>query len=104
MSLNKGKHIIEEINGVRCTLVEKGIGPDRAGFLTRLLTGNGFTVKTAGEGDQLTLGVTDLVFNPTIAVYQQRLKTESGQKVSPAFWNQSAKVARSEYWEETGNK
>lgn len=103
MSLNKGKHLIEEINGIRCTLVEKGIGAQRASFLTRLLTINGFTVEITGEGDQLTVGVTDLVFNPTIAVYQQRLKTETGQKVSPAYWNQTTNTPRSEYWEETGS-
>ena len=37
MALNKGKHIVEEIDGVRCSLVEKGVSPTRAEFLKKLL-------------------------------------------------------------------
>jgi len=99
MSLNKGKHIVEEINGVRCTIVEKGISNERCQFLIELLKINGFTIEVAGASDDLTLGVTDLIFNPVIAVYQQRLKTASGKKVSPAYWNQLTNDPRSEYWE-----
>ncbi len=99
MSLNKGKHIVEEINGIRCTIVEKGLSDERCYFLAELLKANGFSVEVTGEPENLTLGVTDLLFNPVIAVYQQRLKTSSGEKVSPAYWNQLTIHPRSEYWE-----
>ena len=37
MALNKGKHLVEEIDGVRCTVVEKGITAERAQFLKNIL-------------------------------------------------------------------
>ncbi len=100
MSLNKGKHIVEEIKGIRCTIVEKGISQTRASFLQDLLKTNGFEVITDGEDDKITIGVTDLVFNPVIAVYQMRLKTRDGHKVSPAYWEQRTTICKDEYWEE----
>ena len=33
----KSKHIVEEIDGVRCTIVEKGAEPARVEFLKKLL-------------------------------------------------------------------
>ena len=45
MSLNKGKHIVGEVDGVRCTIVETGISLKSAGFLKELLEFNGFEVK-----------------------------------------------------------
>ena len=36
MALNKGKHIVEEIDGVRCSLVEKGVSPTRTEFLKKI--------------------------------------------------------------------
>ena len=42
MSLLKGKHTIKEIDGVRCTVVEKKIEQERVNFLTDLLKTNGF--------------------------------------------------------------
>ena len=44
MSILKGKHTIKEIDGVRCTVVEKKIEQERVNFLTHLLTINGFEV------------------------------------------------------------
>lgn len=100
MSLTKGKHIVQEIEGVLCTLVEKGIDTDRLKFLKRLLEFNNFEVKVAevkgeeGQPSTYTIGVTSLVFNPVIAVYEKSLKHQNGKKVSPASWNQ---VAETEY-------
>jgi len=45
-----------------------------------------------------TIGVTDLVFNPVIAVYEMALKTAEGKKVSPAYWNQESTECVDEYW------
>jgi len=46
-----------------------------------------------------TIGVTDLVFNPVIAVYEMSLKTQEGQAVSPAYWNQYTNESKNEYWQ-----
>ena len=51
MALNKGKHIVEEIDGVRCSVVEKGVSPERMEFLKKLLEINKYTVKIATEGE-----------------------------------------------------
>ncbi len=105
MSLNKGKHIVGEVDGVRCTIVETGITKERAEFLKDLLLYNGFEVKIQEEvtdppADKktFTLGVTDLVFNPVIAVYEKSLKTKDNRKVTPAFWNQWGKEDHIPYW------
>ncbi len=103
MALNKGKHIVEEIDGVRCSLVEKGVSPERTEFLKKLLEKNNYTVKVAAEGESGTfkIGVTDLLFNPVIDVYKRRLISFSGKKVTPAYWLQeSDKETEAEvnYW------
>ncbi|HZL09590.1 MAG TPA: hypothetical protein VFC65_06305 [Prolixibacteraceae bacterium] len=103
MALNKGKHLVEEIDGIRCSVVEKGVSPERTEFLKKLLELNGYTVKTASEGESGTnkIGVTDMLFNPVVDVYQRSLKSFSGHKVTPAYWLQeSDKETEAEvnYW------
>ena len=92
MALNKGKHIVEEIDGVRCSLVEKGVSPTRTEFLKKLLELNKYTVKVAAEGESRTfkIGVTDMLFNPVVDVYKRDLKSLSGKKVTPAYWLQES--------------
>ncbi len=97
------KHIVEEIKGTRCTVVEKATTPDRCKFLTGLLTFNGFDVITDCQADsegieKCTIGVTDLIFNPVIAVYEMSLKTPSGSRVSPAYWDQKETTVIDQYW------
>jgi len=103
MALNKGKHLVEEIDGVRCSLVEKGVSPNRTEFLKKLLELNGYTVKVATEGETETfkVGVTDLLFNPVVDVYKRSLKSLSGHKVTPAYWLQESEKeteAEVNYW------
>lgn len=103
MALNKGKHIVEEIEGVRCSLVEKGVSPERTEFLKKLLALNGYDVKVVAEGEPETfkIGVTDILFNPVVDVYKRRLKTTSGKKVTPAYWLQESESETAEevnYW------
>ncbi|HNQ84172.1 MAG TPA: hypothetical protein PKM34_11045 [Bacteroidales bacterium] len=105
MGLNKGKHIVGEVDGVRCTIVESGISKERAAFLKELLEFNGYEVRiqeiNADPPDDtktFTLGVTDIVFNPVIAVYQKTLKRKDGKKVTPAFWNQTGIGEGLPYW------
>jgi len=101
----KAKHIVEEINGIRCTVVEKGAIAGRVDFLKKLLEFNKFEVIVAadtvveGSPALFTIGVTNLVFNPVIAVYELSLKTEDGKKVSPAYWNQYSTDCVDEYWD-----
>jgi len=101
----KAKHIVEELSGQRCTIVEKGIDKKRVNFLKELLSHNKFEVvvdevaKTEESTEQLyNIGVTDLVFNPVIAVYEMALKTTNGVPVTAAFWNQESTESIKEYW------
>lgn len=45
--LNKEGHIVEEVNGTRCSIVEKNCPPERVEFLKKLLELNGYTVLVA---------------------------------------------------------
>ena len=100
-----GKHTFGEIDGTRVTFVEKKIGQDRVDFLTELLELNGFEVllkpekkKSEDDPDLFTLGVTDMVFNPTVWIYQRRLKTRDGRYVTADYWNQETKETHPQYW------
>jgi len=101
----KAKHIVEELGGKRCTIVEKGIDKKRVDFLKELLQNNRLEVvvdevaKTEESTVQLyNIGVTDLVFNPVIAVYELALKTAKGEPVTAAYWNQESTESIKEYW------
>jgi hypothetical protein len=105
MSLNKGKHNVGEVDGVRCTIVESGISKERTDFLNELLRFNGFEVRIQEDvadppvtPKTYTLGVTNILFNPVIAVYQKSLKTMDGRKVTPAYWNQAGASEKIPYW------
>jgi hypothetical protein len=101
----KAKHIVEDLNGQRCTIVEKGATSSRVEFLKNLLVFNKFEVLVTEDKKEtedmptlFTLGVTDLVFNPVIAVYELSLKTPDGKRVSPAYWEQKTTDCVDEYW------
>ncbi len=100
----KAKHTVEEVNGIRCTIIEKGIPEKRMQFLKGLLDYNKLETVVAEEKNEdnnqiiYTLGVTDIVFNPTIAVYEMSLKTPDGKRVSPAYWEQYTSEIIDEYW------
>jgi hypothetical protein len=101
-----GSHQFGDIDGQRVTYVEKGTTQERVDFLTKLLKHNNFEVvigedkRKSEEDPQLfTVAVTDMVFNPTVWVYQRRLKTFDGRKVTPAYWNQEDEDTKPQYWE-----
>ena len=105
MRLNNAKHIVGEIDGTRCTIVESGADIARAAFLRQLLEFNNFEVKelivpseTAGEEPSYTIGVTDIVFNPVFAVYECLLKTPEGGYVTPGYWQQECIDCDPMYW------
>lgn len=104
MALIKGKHIVQEIDGVLCTVVETNVDSKRRDFLKELLEFNSFEVKiqeeakTEGQETTFTIGVTNLKFNPMIAVYQKSLKRIGGGIVSPNYWNQAEETAHLPYF------
>lgn len=106
MSLLSGKHDFGDLNGQTVTFVERNVTRERADFLKQLLEYNGIPVivtenAAATEDAPTTYSVAtpDLVFNPVVYVYQRRLRTPDGRKVSPAYWRQESEETKPEYWE-----
>jgi hypothetical protein len=105
MAINNAKHIVSEINGVRCTIVETGVTLERAAFLRDLLTANNLEVMELKETSEdqnaeikYTIGVTDLLFNPVFAVYEKQLKTLEGTPITPGYWKQECIECDPRYW------
>jgi len=150
--LNKEAHALEDINGVRCAVVEKNVTPERAEFLKNLLELNGYTVMvapspppkviakppqnvpSAGQAappasltpatgtdtpaasqaeakdisasvpppppapETFTVGVTDFLFHPMLAIYERALKTPEGKFVTVDYWNQQPEKEDKYYW------
>jgi hypothetical protein len=124
MAINKN-HEFEELNGVKCSIVEKNAGRERVEFLKQLLEFNHFTVivvpspppkpapapKPApiAEGESpapapnpetippapetFTIGVTNVAFNPTNAIFGRLLKTKDGHVVTLAYWEQKEVIS-----------
>jgi hypothetical protein len=121
MAINKN-HEFEELDGVKCGIVEKNVMPERVTFLKELLEYNGFTVITVpspppkqvpspvakpGEAvsptppppptsETFMVGVTDYTFNPINAIFGRLLKTKNGHVVTLAYWEQKEKVSHDE--------
>lgn len=107
MAINKN-HECEEINGIKCAVVEKNVSASRAAFLKELLTINRYIVETAPSpppkgsaetpaepaSQTFTVGVTDITFNPVNAVFGRLLRTRDGQVVSLAYWKQEESICR----------
>jgi hypothetical protein len=105
MALNNAKHIIGEIDGVRCTIIETGATLERIAFLSDLLGFNNLDVKDMkeaseiqGEESKYTIGVTDLIFNPVFAVYERQLKNREGTAVTPGYWKEECTECDPRYW------
>ena len=101
----EGKHSFGSIGETRVSFVEKKIDENRKDFLVRLLEHNGFEViieeekKKKPEEPQLyTVGVTDITFNPVLAVFERKLKTFDGRKVTPDYWNELTEDTKPQYW------
>jgi hypothetical protein len=92
-------HSIEEINGVRCSVVEKKISAERAGYIKNILETSGYKTETAESEGTYTVGVTDIVFNIQHALYSRSLrKANRKQVVTPAEWFQKQQKG-DYYWE-----
>ena len=102
----EGKHQFGSIGEQRVTFVEKKIEEEIIDFLKNLLEDNGLEViveelkRKSEEDPQLyNLGVTDMVFNPTVYVFLRRLKTIDGKHiVNQDYWNQISEDAKPQYW------
>lgn len=101
-----GKHLFGSIEDQRVTFVEKKIEASRKDFLKKLLEVNGYEVviqeekrKSEEEPQLFTIGVTDMTFNPTVYVFQRRLKTIDGKHiVNQDYWNQVSEDTKPQYW------
>jgi hypothetical protein len=100
-----GKHLFGSIDETRVTFVEKKVDASRIDFLKKILEHNNFEViiqeekRRSEEDPQLySLGVTDMVFNPTIYIFQRRLLTLDGKKMTQDYWFQRTEDAKPQYW------
>jgi hypothetical protein len=117
MAINKN-HEFEDLDGVKCAIVEKNASQQRVDFLRPLLEFNKYTVivvaspppkaapaaaaNTEATVEPLpsppttsfTIGVTDVTFNATNAIFGRLLKTQGGQVVTLAYWQQKEMVSR----------
>ena len=105
MATLDGKHSFGSIGETRVTFVEKGTDENRSDFLKKLLEHNGLEVmieeetKKAEEDPQLyTVAVTSMVFNPTIWIFERKMKTLDGHKVTQDYWFQRTEETKPQYW------
>ena len=125
MAINKN-HEFEDLDSIKCAIVEKNANPERVAFLKQLLESNKYQVVVVGspapkaapaapvaapaEGDAtpapaplvpeapaapttFTVGVTDLTFNATNAIFGRQLKTDNGTIVTLAYWQEKEAVS-----------
>jgi hypothetical protein len=120
MAINKN-HEFEDLNGVKCAIVEKNASQERVDFLKSLLEFNKYTVVVVASPPPkpapaavaavsseppstelpappatFTIGVTDVGFNPVNAIFGRLLKTQDGRVVTLAYWQQEAAVSNDE--------
>lgn len=103
MALNETRHIIEEIETVRCSIIEKGIPQGRMKFLKNILECNGYEVRVQKvdneeKAELYVVGVTDVTFNAVLAVYAHALKTPDNKIITLAYWNQRVKTPDDLYY------
>jgi hypothetical protein len=127
MAINKN-HEFEELNGIKCAVVERNVAPQRVEFIKKLLEFNGYEVVVAatpapkaapapkpaspvdGEAaapqpapppppaapETFTVGVTDVTFNATNAIFGRGLHTPDKHVVTLAYWQQKEAVSHDE--------
>ncbi len=122
MAIN-ANHPFEDLDGVKCSVVEKNCSPERVDFLKKLLEFNGYAVVVAKSPppkaavkpavpagtepapaaetlppapETFTVGVTDVMFNATNAIFGRLLKAPGGHIVTLAYWQQKESVSNDE--------
>jgi hypothetical protein len=124
MAINKN-HEFEDMDGVKCAVVEKNASSERVNFLKALLEFNKYKVMVVASppakaavvpanentenatvpppAETFTIGVTDVVFNATNAIFGRLLHAPDGHIVTLAYWQQKEKMSNDElpYFENT---
>ena len=118
MAINKN-HEFEDVEGVKCAIVEKNAPQQRVDFLKKILEFNKYTVVVAASAppkaaaaavpvenaeaaaappppSSFTIGVTDVMFNATNAIFGRLLHTPDGHVVTLAYWQQKETVSQDE--------
>ncbi len=125
MAINKN-HEFEELDGVKCGIVEKNVLPERVEFLKKILEYNNYAVvvvpspplkvapvavtKPVAEGElappppppslpapeTFTVGVTDYTFNTINAIFGRLLRSPEGHVVTLAYWEQKEVMSNDE--------
>ena len=127
MAINKN-HEFEDLDSIKCAIVEKNASAERVAFLKKILELNKYQVVVVDspapkaapaapvaapvEGEApapiptapiappapstFTIGVTDLCFNATNAIFGRQLKTADGHIVSLAYWQENEAVSSDE--------
>lgn len=129
MPINKN-HEFEDLDRIKCAIVEKNAVKARVDFLKQILVHNHYTVVVVAspppkavpataapvalsepsdgaaisipaatpqlppEPETFTVGVTDVTFNPTNAIFGRSLKTPDGHIVTLAYWQQKEKESQ----------
>lgn len=127
MAINQN-HPFEDLDGVKCAVVERNADEERVAFLKALLEHNHYEVvvvpspppKAAAkpatpEGETtpeppasnpqpptFTVGVTDVTFNTINALFGRLLRTREGHVVTRDYWMQKSSVSLDDipYYEE----
>lgn len=120
MAINQN-HLFEELDGIKCAVVEKNASVSRVEFLRLILEYNHYTVvvvssppakavppKATAPVDEIvtaplpvvnetfTIGVTDVMFNPVNAIFGRLLKFPGGHTVTLAYWKQQEDASHEE--------
>ena|SRR3972149_2199125 len=125
MALNPN-HAFEDLEGIKCSIVEKNCTPERVDFLKKILEHNKFSVVIAKSPppkvvakpvtlvtpdapvepvveiplppETFTVGVTDVSFDPITAVFNRQLKTFDGKILSSNYWKQRPEDLHEQKW------
>lgn len=116
MAINQN-HLFEELEGIKCAIVEKNVSRERSEFLRSILEINQYKVivipspHPKGSGsvntiesteisdsqtqvpETFTVGVSDVTFNPVNAIFGRLLKTKDGHVVTLAYWQQKDNIS-----------
>lgn len=114
MAINSN-HISEDLDCIKCAIVEKNVSAERVAFLKPLLEYNNLTVvvvpsppvKVAAATTEteivlepvietFTIGVTNMLFNSINAIYGRLLDTPDGHIVTMKYWQQLETVSNDE--------
>ncbi len=119
MAINKN-HLFDDLDGIKCAIVETEVSSERVSFLKSLLEFNKFTVVVVpsplpkgapapsstppdvqteippAAPTKFTVGVTDSTFNVTNAIYGRLLHTPDKRVVTMAYWLQKESVSKDE--------